>query len=56
VNIDALEIGQSIKVRDLAANGFEILDARENAVVSCKMTRAAMQAEAAAAAEAKGKK
>lgn len=56
VSIDSLEIGQSIKVRDLNADGFEILDARENAVVSCKMTRAAMQAEAAAAAEAKGKK
>ena len=56
VNIDTLEIGQSVKVLDLPANGFEILDARENAVVSCKMTRAAMQAEAAAAAEAKGKK
>jgi large subunit ribosomal protein L25 len=56
VNIDTLEIGQSVKVKDLSVNGFEILDSKENAIVSCKITRAALQAEQAAAAEAKGKK
>ena len=56
VNIDTLEIGQSVKVKDITVSGFEILDAKENAIVSCKITRAALQAEQAAAAEAKGKK
>ncbi|MEY3982752.1 MAG: hypothetical protein RL160_309 [Bacteroidota bacterium] len=56
VNIDTLEIGQSVKVKDITVSGFEVLDAKENAIVSCKITRAAMQAEQAAAAEAKGKK
>ncbi|MBL7812048.1 MAG: 50S ribosomal protein L25/general stress protein Ctc [Bacteroidetes bacterium] len=48
VNIDKLEIGQSAKVKDLSVSGFDILDAKENAVVTVKTTRALMQAEAAA--------
>ena len=43
-NIDELELGQSIRVRDIKAEGFEILDSPENAVISCKMTRAAVSA------------
>ena len=46
VNIDTLEIGQSVKVKNVVVEGFEILDAKENAIVSCKTTRALMQAEA----------
>lgn len=48
-NIDTLEIGQSVKVKHIVVEGFEILDAKENAVVSCKTTRALMQAETVAA-------
>jgi len=48
VNIDKLELGQSVKVREIKAEGFEILDAPENAVVSVKMTRAAIAAAATA--------
>jgi large subunit ribosomal protein L25 len=43
-NIDALELGDSIRVRDLTTEGFDILEAPENAVISCKMTRAAISA------------
>lgn len=53
VNIDTLEIGQSAKVKDLKPENFEILDAKENAVVTIKTTRALMQA---ATEEAKGGK
>ncbi|MBS3915146.1 MAG: 50S ribosomal protein L25/general stress protein Ctc [Bacteroidetes bacterium] len=48
VNIDTLEIGQSVKVKEISVTGFDILDAKENAIVSCKTTRALMQAEAGA--------
>lgn len=49
VNIDTIEIGQSVKVKNLEVSGFELLDAKENAIVTCKTTRALMQAEAEAA-------
>lgn len=49
VSIDTLEIGQSAKVKDLTPGNFEILDAKENAIVSVKTTRALMQAAADAA-------
>jgi len=48
VNIDALEIGQSAKVRQISIDKLEILDAQENAIVSVKTTRALMQAAAEA--------
>jgi len=48
VNIDALEIGQSAKVRQIAIDKLEVLDAQENAIVSVKTTRALMQAAAEA--------
>jgi large subunit ribosomal protein L25 len=46
VNINKLELGQSIKVKDVKYTNFEILDAQENAIVTCKMTRAAIAAAA----------
>lgn len=39
VPIDTLEIGQSIKVKELDIKGIEVLDAPENAVISVKITR-----------------
>ncbi len=48
VTIDALEIGQSAKVRQISIENLEILDAQENAIVSVKTTRALMQAAAEA--------
>lgn len=48
VTIDGLEIGQSAKVRQIAIDNLEILDAKENAIVSVKTTRALMQAAAEA--------
>lgn len=46
VEISTLEIGQSAKVGHLNVSGFDILDAKENAIVSVKTTRALMQAAA----------
>ena len=46
VSIDTLEIGQSAKVANLTVEGFEILDAPANAIVTIKTTRALMQAAA----------
>jgi large subunit ribosomal protein L25 len=48
VTIDALEIGQSAKVRQISLENLEVLDAQENAIVSVKTTRALMQAAAEA--------
>ena len=48
VAIDTLEIGQSAKVRQISVENLEILDAKENAIVSVKTTRALMQAAAEA--------
>ena len=48
VTIDGLEIGQSAKVRQISIDNLEILDAKENAIVSVKTTRALMQAAAEA--------
>ena len=48
VKIDTLEIGQSAKVKDVVPGDYEIMDAKENAIVSCKTTRALMQAAAEA--------
>jgi large subunit ribosomal protein L25 len=48
VNINKLDLGQSIKVKDLTVSNIEVLDSPENAVVTCKMTRASIAAAAAA--------
>ncbi|NQW42551.1 MAG: 50S ribosomal protein L25/general stress protein Ctc [Bacteroidetes bacterium] len=49
VNIDALDLGQSIKVKEISIPNVEILDAQENAVISVKMTRNVVKEEAAPA-------
>lgn len=53
VNIEKLELSQSVKVKDLTIEKFEILDSPENAIVTCKMTRASIAAAAAASKEGK---
>lgn len=53
VSISTLEIGHSAKVKDVVVEGFDILDAKENAILSVKTTRALMQASADAATAAK---
>ncbi|MCK9480567.1 MAG: 50S ribosomal protein L25/general stress protein Ctc [Bacteroidia bacterium] len=50
ISIDSLNIGQSIKVKDVETAKFQILDAAENAIVSCKTTRNVVAADAAATA------
>jgi large subunit ribosomal protein L25 len=54
IAIDKLEIGQSVKVKELSIKDVEILDAKENAVVSVKITRNVVADPAAAAAGAAG--
>ncbi len=49
INIDKLDLGQSIKVKQIEISGYEILDNKENAVVSVKMTRNVVKAEEPAA-------
>jgi large subunit ribosomal protein L25 len=51
VNIDHLDLGQSTKVKDIQIPNIEILDNKDNAIVSVKMTRNVVKAE-----EASGKK
>ena len=53
INIENLEIGKSIKVAELPAADYTILDSPNNPIVSIKTTRAA---QSAATAEASGKK
>ena len=54
VNIDALEIGKSVRVRELSVPNVELLDTPENSVVSVVVTRAARSAADAAGDEAEG--
>ncbi len=49
VNIGSLDLGQSIKVKEIEIPNVEILDAKENAVISVKMTRNVVKEEAAPA-------
>jgi len=51
LNIDALELGQSIKVKNISLDNIEILDSKDNAVVSVKMTRNVVKAEETAPAK-----
>jgi len=46
VNVDDLEIGKTIKVRDLKIDKLEILDPPSNLVASVKVTRAAKSLDA----------
>lgn len=59
VDVTPLEIGQSLRVRDLNFPGIRFLDSPNNVIVSVAATRASRQEEAAAAAATvagKGKK
>lgn len=46
VNISELDLGQSTKVKDINLPNIEILDNKDNAIVSVKMTRNVVKAEA----------
>ena len=52
INIESLEIGDSITVGDLKGKGFEFLDAANVTVVAVKVTRAVVEEEKPAAAVA----
>jgi len=45
VDINSLELGKSIRVREISVENLELLDTPENSVVSCKVTRAAKSLE-----------
>jgi large subunit ribosomal protein L25 len=44
VNIDELEIGKSVKVKDIEVDKLQLLDSENNSIVSCVVTRAARSA------------
>lgn len=44
VNIDELEIGKSVKVKDIQVDKLQLLDSENNSIVSCVVTRAARSA------------
>ena len=50
IDVEKLDIGQGIRVRDLKVANVEILDAAANTVVAVEVTRASQQAEATPAA------
>lgn len=52
VNIDNLELGKTIQVKDLHFDNLELLNGLQSVVCSVKLTRAAMGTAAAAATEA----
>lgn len=47
VNIDSLDLGQSIKIKNLDLPNIEVLDSKDNAIVTVKMTRNVVKEEAA---------
>lgn len=47
VNIDTLEIGKSVKVKDISVDKLSLLDSESNSIVSCIVTRAAKSAAGA---------
>jgi len=53
VDITSLEVGKSIKVKDLPKQNYEILNSPSNPIVTVEVTRALRQAEQEAAKEAK---
>ena len=50
IDVTNLGLGKAIKIQDLSFDGLEILDAKNIVVATVKMTRAALNADAAAAA------
>lgn len=53
VDINSLELGKSVRVRDINVPNLELLDTGANSIVSCIITRAARAAMGAAAKEGK---
>ena len=49
VNIDTLDLGQSIKIKQISIPNIEILDSKDNAIVTVRMTRNVVKEEAAPA-------
>lgn len=47
INIDGLDLGQSTKVKNVDVPNVQILDNKDNAIVSIKMTRNVVKEEAA---------
>jgi large subunit ribosomal protein L25 len=56
VNVEALEIGENLRVEDVKDENYEIINSPRIPIVSVVTTRALRQEEAAAAAPAKGAK
>ena len=59
LDITHLDVGQSLRIKEIATNNYELLDAPNTVAVTINVTRAAAAAAAAAAASsapAKGKK
>jgi large subunit ribosomal protein L25 len=54
VDVTNLEVGQSLKVRDLSFKGLELLDSKNSVVATIKITRAAKAAADAAQPAKKG--
>lgn len=54
IDITNLDIGDVTRVRDIPAEGFEVLQSDSDVVVGIKRTRAAMSADTLAADEAEG--
>ncbi len=52
VDVEKLEIGQGVRVRDVQVPNVTILDTPANTIVAVEVTRASMQAEATAKTEA----
>jgi len=44
-NVESLKIGQSIKVRDIETDGFEILNAQDALLVAVEITRVSKSLE-----------
>lgn len=50
VDISALEIGKSVRVKEISVSNLDLLDSENNSIVSCVVTRAARSAMGAAGA------
>lgn len=53
ISINELEIGQAVKVADVASENYQILDNKNNTIVTINVTRAVEEAAASEAAAAK---
>ena len=48
IDVDKMEIGDNIRIKNIAVNNLELLDSPENPVISCVKTRASISADAGA--------